>query len=293
MADPLLPTKVITTSLIPGRFRVAQKDPKAESWYPRGFEFLTGVPDPARRRRRIAVIQAFVDESGLDGKGRLLVFSALIGTAEDWVDFSDRWKAALDEPPEIDYFKMDEAVGFSDEFYNWSPSQRNAKLIRLAGEIRGGKYPILEHTVTADLDAIEREWRPRTIKPANEPYFWPFHITIRSIGRGLVGVAHDEPFEIYFDEHVIFGPRAKAWYPVIRAMAEPELKRVLPVEPFFRSDKDTMPLQAADMTAWLTRATKTGNAEFEWLREHLSAVSPFGPQVHFGSEEIAKALVTT
>lgn len=229
-------------------------------------------------------IQAYVDETGLDGRSPILLFSALIGTAFDWASFSDQWKDVLNESPRIDYFKMDEAVGFDKQFYGCSESQRNYKLIRLAKTI-GGEYPIVEHVVTADLAAIEKVLKPLASKPASDPYFWPFQLTIHTIGLSLLlDAEYDEPFEIFFDEHVIFGPRAKAWWPIVRALAKPELRAILPVEPIFRDDKNTMPLQAADLTAWMTFHDQTGTNEFAWLREHLSVGK--GRTAHIGEDEI-------
>ena len=84
------------------------------------------------------------------------------------------------------------------------------------------------------------------------PYFFPFQMTICAIGYELAVLGHREPFEIFFDEHVIFGPRAKAWYPVIRAaVPDDDVRAIMPVEPLFRSDLEVLPLQASDMTAWL------------------------------------------
>lgn len=234
-------------------------------------------------------IQAYVDETGLDGKSPCFLFSALTATIGDWAEFSDRWKAVLDEHPRIAYFKMAEAAGFNGPFYGWSESARNLKLMRLAQTFRDAEYGFLEFSVSADLGAIEQKLRPISIKPANEPYFWSFHITIQSIGWALIDTSpdYDIPYEVYFDEHVVFGPRAKAWYPVIRAMAEPKLKALMPVEPFFRDDKKTMPLQAADLTAWMSRRDKEGDNKFEWLKEHLVGLSrPPSLSVHFGSREI-------
>src|SRR5687768_17428435 len=77
----------------------------------------------------------------------------------------------------------------------------------------------------------------------------------------------DIPMEFFFDENVIFGPRAKAWYLVIRAMSPPNVRARMPVEPFFRNDKTTMPLQAADLTA--KRFSRTFRSRFEGCRgEH-------------------------
>ena len=78
---------------------------------------------------------------------------------------------------------------------------------------------------------------------------------------------------MFFDENHTFGPRAKAWYPVIRAMMEEEALLVAPIEPFFRSDTDVLPLQAADLMAWIARNKKTkGLGKFSWISSELNQV---------------------
>ena len=233
-------------------------------------------------------IQAWIDDTGLDGRSPEFLFSAVFATVEDWASFSDRWKAVLDEPPAIPYFKMDDAVGFTHAFYGMSESKRNLKLMRLASTFADHKHGFIELALAADLNAIENELRPRAMKPANEAYFWPFQIVIQALCWALLETSpdYDIPLEIYFDENVVFGPRAKAWYPVIRAMAEPKVQQLMPVEPFFRDDRTTMPLQAADMTAWMRNADRKGANEFAWLKEHMVGLTWLRPIVRFGHEEI-------
>lgn len=232
------------------------------------------------------MIHVNVDDTGLAGTERWFLFSALLGTAEDWANITDKWQAALDEPPRrISYFKMDEAVGFEGPFYGMSETDRNYKLTRLARSVVG-EYAILEQTVTTDLPVVSAALRAKTHKPADNPYFWSFHHLINAIGLSLLEVNYNEPFEIFFDENPIWGPRAKAWWPVIRAMQVPELRAILPVDPQFRDDKKWLPLQAADMTAWLSRANQNGVNSFDWLREHLVGLKKSPHCIELGQKEI-------
>jgi hypothetical protein len=263
------------------------------------METLARIDDPTQgllksvileeeRAGAILTIQAYIDETGIDGRGRWLLFSALYATTEDWVAFSSRWSAALTESPAVGYFKMDDAVGRSGPFGRLSDGQHAEKLRRLARVFNEHSYGFIETFVAADLDAIGRLLKPRAIKPANEPYFWPFHYIIQLVCASILETSpsYDIPLEIFFDENVIFGPRAKAWYPVIRAMAEPTLHRLMPVEPLFRDDLSTMPLQAADMTAWLHRADRSpeGNT-YAWLWDELQGIHRL-PGVEFGEDMI-------
>lgn len=75
-----------------------------------------------------------------------------------------------------------------------------------------------------------------------------------------------ERFEIIFDENVILGPRVKRWYPVFRSQMEPEERAIMPIEPIFRDDEQFVPLQVADLLAWLIRRERAGfNHPFGWI----------------------------
>jgi hypothetical protein len=241
-----------------------------EPWLPEWLSFLSGVPEFRRKRTVLVAIQAYVDETEGKGNPPLFVFSGLIAEAQDWARFSDTWNDCLRESPSIRYFKMDEAVGLDGEFYQFSETERNWKLTRLCHVI--SEFEIREIHCSLDL-ADFKQIAIRTAKPASDRYFFPFHATILMIAFDLFERNKTEPFEIFFDENRIFGPRARSWYPVIRTMIDDPIRSVMPVEPLFRSDIHTMPLQAADLTAWIVRMTNSqGLGEFAWLEDELQLV---------------------
>lgn len=100
------------------------------SWLPLGFEFLSIVPESERRRTVLVTIQAYVEDTGLDGRAQWFVFLALLGTAEDWAAVSDAWRDVLDESPKIRDFKMDEATDLDGQFYGMPVANRDYKLTR-------------------------------------------------------------------------------------------------------------------------------------------------------------------
>jgi hypothetical protein len=227
------------------------------------------VPTAKRKRRHLVIIQAYIDESGGKGQGSVFAFSALIASAKDWDGFSNDWQSRLDEHPRIKYFKMHEAAKFKGQFQGWSLRARNEKLRRLCEPIQG----LVELFCVLDLGAFAKTLAAHSYKPMDSPYFYPFHIIIMAIALEMIDLGVDEPFEIFFDEHVIFGPAAKSWYPIVRASVDDDMRAVMPVEPFFRSDSDTLPLQAADMTAWLRRRWNNEGLEkshLKWLESELS-----------------------
>lgn len=214
------------------------------------------------------MIQAYVDDSGGKGQGEVFILSGLLARAEEWAAITDKWDACLKESPSIRYLKMYEAAKRDGEFRGFSERERDDKLKRLCAVIN---TPVItELSFTLVLKDFLEMWAPRIGRPACEPYFVPFQFMNIAVGYEALHQGEKEPCEIFFDEQVIFGPRAKAWYPVVKETAEPAAKALMPIEPFFRSDIDVLPLQAADLTAWMHRKGNTeGLGEFEWLTEHL------------------------
>ena len=220
-------------------------------------------------------IQAFVDDSGGKGQTRHFVLAALAGHSESWMQFSEEWRSCLADSPAIRSFKMREAASCSGQFRGINDEQRNAKLRALAKIIN--RHARLITCSVIDLEAHAETWA-RGDKYQRDPYFYPFHNSIAAICFSLWDKGWRERFEIVFDDDVIFGPRAKRWYPVIKTIIEhrePEAATILPIEPLFRSDDDFLPIQAADLFAWVIRKKHDDSAfdTFDWIfHEELMAV---------------------
>ena len=258
-----------------------------------GFSFLSGLPEPERKRRLLMPVQAFVDESGGKGQGGHLVLCALVSNSERWADFSDEWRMCLNTSPALRRFKMKDAAGLTGDFFGWQPDARDKKLRELARIInRHAEFLVY---CAVDLKGHEKVHATNLPKPLNEPYFWPFHIIIMSICLDLWDLGWRERFEIIFDEEVIFGPRAKAWYPVIKRVVqirEPEAHSIMPIDPLFRSDDEFRPIQAADLFAWCIRRN-TNNPEmpvFEWLLEEMQNVSLSDYSNYYDEERMSDVL---
>jgi hypothetical protein len=56
-----------------------------------------------------------------------------------------------------------------------------------------------------------------------------------------------------FDQHDVFKQEANRQYESLRGHATEAFKAVMPLEPWFRDDKNLMPLQAADLSAAVFR----------------------------------------
>lgn len=240
-------------------------------WLPPWAPFLSGLPEHRRRKRILVPIQGYVDESGSVETDRF-VFSALIAEAEDWARFSDEWDACLKAPPSIRYFKMDHAAGRDGEFYGFSDVERDAKLRSLCAVLN--RLKPTEVSADADMRQFAIAWGSMAGKPLSHYYFFPFQVINLAVAHVVGDMGSTQPYEIFFDEQKMFGPSAKQWYPIIRAMQAKPVQDLMPIEPFFRSDLDILPLQAADLLAWLVRKRSTPHGEFEfsWIDEYLHGV---------------------
>lgn len=220
--------------------------------------------------------QAFIDDSGGKGQGKHLVLAGLIAPSERWALFSEEWAACLRQHPPIRSFKMREAAGLNGQFHRrFSEAQRDDRLRSFARIVN--RYAEIAIYFASDLDALAQTWGVTSHKPFNEPYFWPFHNVIMGSCFELWDCGWRERFEIIFDEHVIFGPRAKAHYPIIREamrLREPDAFSIMPVEPIFRSDDEFLPLQAADLFAWCFRdgSNEPPGHRFDWLLEEMRSI---------------------
>lgn len=213
-----------------------------------------------------------VDDSGGPGQGPVQVMVGLIGRAEEWAAFSDRWAECLGETPTVTAFKMRDAAKFQGEFNGFTRAQRDEKIRKLGTIINDFAFQVIH--VTLDMSGFEEAFRHFTGgRPLTKPYFYAFHIMILAVCYDLLESGERERFEIVFDEHLSLGPKVKRWYPLVRSYMEPDAQAILPVDPTFKNDSAFVPLQAADMMAWFCRRDQSFEPHsFGWLASVFSKV---------------------
>jgi hypothetical protein len=262
------------------------------------LSFLSGLPTEKRKRRKLVLVQAYADESGMnDGKSTALIIASLIGDASCWAALADEWEWCLRQSPAIHYFKMAEAAGARGEFRGWSENAINEKLISLAAIInRCGPYIAV---TGIDLAMHKRSLEMPGEPLHSDPYFFPFHSLIWSVTKFLWNAGLREKFEFIFDEQVVFGLRAKQWYEAFRYLGKldnPHAYEIMPVEPIFRSDSEILPLQAADMFAWIYRfsAENPGKINpFEWLFQHLKNTRRVEGIENYGPDSLERLMAAS
>ncbi len=228
-------------------------------WLPKGFEFLSGFPDRIRRKQNILIFQAFFDESGTKGQDVYMTMVGLFGRAEVFAEVADEWDRTLraKHPGRIRYFKMSEACNLSGEFQHWDSKQRDAKVRQMAQVI--DRDDLLEIGAAVHLDAFERILSPWKKKvpgkhAMSHPWVMLFTYVMPASVKAAVTAGSNRPMELVFDEQDTYRKTIMETYPEMRAEEpDPQFQSVMPIQPWFRDDKDFVVLQAADLLAGETR----------------------------------------
>jgi len=270
-------------------------------WLPKEFSFLSGYATPVRRRRILVPMQAIADDSGSGGQGQVIVMAGLIGRAEWWADFSDRWDACLKEPPAIRYFKFYQAAHRKGQFAGFSEQARDNKMLSLVQTL-DERHPFTVLHVTVNLaehtKAIAHVFpkRSKRLFPAHgaeqSPYFDAYSAFVRAACVHLWRQGEREQFDFIVDEHPSLGWRAKEWYPAVRAAMPEEYRSIMPAEPITKNDEPFLPLQAADLIAGLQRDANTpplGTA-FAWLADSFTNVKPSPMCEYHGAQYFAELI---
>ena len=196
---------------------------------------------------------AYVDESG-GGEGRILLLSGCIHTYPAWADFSKDWAAVLDSPPKIHAFHMREARKREGDFAGWRAIDLDRKIIALTEVIVLYQPHIVSCWVNeGDYNELVRGIAPYDVRHA---YFSCFCATVIKVAeyRALRNIS--TPADYIFDEKGDIGYEALIWYPAMKQFAPKDIRAFMGSAPSFKSDRDILPLQAADLIAWHKRRKK-------------------------------------
>jgi hypothetical protein len=225
---------------------------------------VSGLPSNKRADRRLMVLQAFFDDSGNEPTSPIFVLAGLVTTHERWARFSEEWRAVLDGPPRLDYFKMAEAESLRKQFSienGWNKESRDDLVLRLAGivfkHVIGGIHASISHeSFDRWIRSIKNPTRNTT---QDHPYFALFHAVVQITSFLQIRSFQNHPCDLIFDEQGSLGLDAIHYWENLRRIEAPN-KDVADVmagysgnPPNFRNEKEFLPLQAADLYAWQLR----------------------------------------
>lgn len=163
-------------------------------------EVVCGLRHDLRARYSVAVLKAFVDDSGSGGDSPWYVLAGYLGTVEGWDSFDPQWQAVLEKPPAINYFKSREAERLrpDGQWAGVSKEERDAKiddLIKVIG--RCARRAICTRMRQRDYNDLVKG----NIPPAwDSPYYFLFPTIIGAAINIERLDGEEEPVDFVFDD---------------------------------------------------------------------------------------------
>jgi hypothetical protein len=219
---------------------------------------VSGFTAEARGSRlAMTILQACIDDSRTrtTASDRIFMLAGLVSTYDAWADLADAWKAKLDEPPGLGYFKLSQALSLKDQFSQekgWTPELRDERLCELARIAKSHALCGISCYMPEGLynDFVKSFARHKELK---DPYFLCFYQIVDAITSARDLFPPTDGLDYIFDEQQDIGKRAVHWWDRLKAVASWRDTEHLGSTPVHRDDKCFLPLQAADLYAGLRR----------------------------------------
>jgi hypothetical protein len=242
---------------------------------------------------------AFI-EGNTAGDRPIYTLAGWIASGEKWHAFSKAWKAALQTPPSIRRFNLQEFIAGQGEFASFSEEARKKKIRNLLGvieehELVGIGSTLSESTFEKFLaehnlnDKIISENR-RIPNPFRSPYFFlGYALMVRALPQ-LYANGISDKINFIFNDHVAeranleqLANDIQRW----KANMSGPIAQMVCDSPSFLNDREAVPLQAASLHAgtigavkgyeqagWQTvwrQDTKIRNLQYHWTEELMEA----------------------
>jgi uncharacterized C2H2 Zn-finger protein len=211
------------------------------------LSLFSGYSSRYRSRKGIAMLQAYVDDSKqLHGKN--IFMAGFVSSAENWLHFSDAWDAELKAYPSIEYFKCSEWKAKRKQFRNFGKLDREIKASRLCEVIND--HSLWSFQISVNEKDVRQVFDDSVPYGIRTPYFLLFMGVVVGLARYQLEMGNDSPIDVIFDEQNQIQRLVSAIYGGLKEMQPNALQGVMGGQPVFRSDRDVLPLQAADLLAW-------------------------------------------
>jgi hypothetical protein len=209
----------------------------------------------------LTVLQAgYFDDSGSDSASRWYVLAGFVANVDQWKGISTTWAQVLKREG-LPYFKMSQAMAFDGPFRrNWTAPLRNHLILELVDIVAEVNPRRIECFLQRDLfnNFVKGLLQSDSF---SDPYFILFYQIILSIAANAKRIGWNTDCDFIFDEQGKLEENAKSKWEWMKQNIErenPKLKTIdvnayLGSPPIFENDIKFIPLQAADMFAWLVR----------------------------------------
>jgi hypothetical protein len=202
----------------------------------------------------LVLLQVYIDESGFDG-GPVYVLGACVSTVSNWTTFSEEWQKILDMSPSVSYFKASEAFFNKGEFLGVSEERRREKNMLLFGAIEDNILVTISHCISKENwnSIVNKNAQAR--KFFRSPYSYLVYGLIPELMMDIKLSGNQSNVEFIFDDHLIEKQSVIEDWSIFMddGWLPRRQKKQIKGAPTFRNDKAFLPLQAADMIAWISR----------------------------------------
>ena len=192
--------------------------------------------------RTVLTIRIYLDES--EGE-TAYVASGWGCRADRWDCISEGWQAVLDTTPKISHFKINEAMGLKGPFEGWSEAARDEKVTALARTLphEDGFFGHGAYVARSDFAKI----KDRVRKLYQGPYFFCVATAMVFAVMGENQIVGADKIDFVLDRSKEAIRMQRLFYSDLK----PKFSRL--GECIHLDDKDTLPLQAADLNAGMIR----------------------------------------
>ncbi len=251
------------------------------------------------------MITAYLDETGIHEGAEFCIIAGYFGGKGQWNRFSADWRKALqDSGVSLEDFHALDLMKRRKAFSGWKDDRHGGLLGKLTKAITDRKiYPVSVGLVLADFRSFtelqRRFFTGATIEKGklvtsgcpNKPYFLPFQrCTKIVVSYAAVGGKCD----LFFGLDRPFAKYAKALFQIIKGSRQPDPTRERLGEIAFPLAKQTPPLQAADLLAYLTMERMPKNNVSDppegWLARCVANTRMPDDHVFFERETLRAAL---
>jgi len=213
------------------------------------------------------MLQAYIDDSGRGQSSGDFVMAGFVAPVENWLDFNHAWQTVLDAPRTLDYLHTRKGMHPvpSGPFKGWTREECDAKIYQLIGVIHSFGFLSVRISIPHKHygTAFKGTFPTKRGKRLDNPFYLPVYSTIMVTLRALAQNGIVDKVNFTFDNETAQEQKLilDAWHGYKDALdlsipTFPEyriIRQMVGDPPDFRSDKDVLPLQAADLFAWHVR----------------------------------------
>jgi hypothetical protein len=196
----------------------------------------------------MGILTAYFDDSGTADENRVAVVAGYVSSVTEWERFSTEWRCALDEE-DVKVMRRSDLENFQGEFSEhrgWNANRRSAFVRRLQEIIkRLTRTAVGTALIKADFETV----MPDSIKKwFGGAYGWCAHECIVHVSKWADRCDHADPIDWVFEAGTRGEGRIAEMFAQLRA--NPAWCAKYRIGNLAFSDKNTVPLQSADVLAY-------------------------------------------